>query len=161
MVKKYAVELKWGIIFFAVTILWMVIEKLSGLHSEHIDMHPIYTNLFALPAIVIYILAIKEKRDRDFGGTMTWLQGLITGVIISAIVAALTPVSTIITHEFLSPEYFENAIQYSIEHGNVSEEDARGFFTVKSYMWQGVGGAIIMGFLTSAIVSVFLKKKAD
>ena len=33
--KKIAIELKWGIIFFAIIILWAVIEKIAGLHDEY------------------------------------------------------------------------------------------------------------------------------
>ncbi|QNL22875.1 DUF4199 domain-containing protein [Hyphobacterium sp. CCMP332] len=161
MLKKYAIELKWGIIFFAVTILWMVLEKVSGLHGDLISEHPIYTNLFAIPAIIIYVLALKEKRDRSLNGKMTWVEGLITGTIISGIVAALSPLAQLIIHLYLSPEYFENAINYAIENGKMSEEDAEGYFNLRSYIWQSVGGAMVMGVITSAIVAAFLKKKSD
>ena len=92
---------------------------------------------------------------------MTWAQGLTTGVIIGIIVAALSPVGQILVHEFLSPEYFENAINYSVEHGGITEEEARNYFNLKSYIWQSVGSAIVLGAITGAIVSIFLKKKAD
>ena len=137
MVRKYAVELKWGIIFFAITLLWMLIEKLSGLHSTYIDQHPIYTNLFAIPAIIIYVF------------------------IISVIFAALSPLGQYITHLYLSPEYFENVIRFSVETGKMTQEQAEGYFNLQSYIWQSVGSAIILGVITSAIVSLFLKKKAD
>lgn len=161
MLKKYAIELKWGIIFFAVTILWMVIEKVSGLHDELISEHSTYTNLFAIPAIIIYVLAIKEKRERSLNGKMTWLQGLITGTIISAIVAALSPIGQIITHLYLSPEYFQNAIDFAVESDKMTQEAADGYFNLRSYIWQSVGGAMVMGVITSAIVALILQKKPD
>ncbi len=161
MLKKYAIELKWGIIFFAVTLLWMVIEKVSGLHSVHIDQHAKYTNLFAIPAIIMYVLAIKEKRDKALGGHMTWVEGMISGVIISAVVAALSPLGQIITHLYLSPEYFQNAINYAVENGIQSERQAKGYFNLQSYVWQSAGGAMVMGVITSAVVAFFLKKKSD
>lgn len=48
--KKYRTEIKWGIIFTGVMILWIIIERLMGWHGEHIDRHPVMTNLFAIPS---------------------------------------------------------------------------------------------------------------
>lgn len=75
--KKYSTELKWATIFVVVTLVWMVLEKAVGLHGEHIDKHAIYTNLFAIPAIAVYVFALREKRDKDFGGTMTFSHRMI------------------------------------------------------------------------------------
>ena len=60
--KKFALEIKWGVIFTIVLLLWMVMEKLLGWHGKHIDKHAIYTNFFAILAILIYVLALLEKR---------------------------------------------------------------------------------------------------
>jgi hypothetical protein len=35
--KKLNIEIKWAIIFSIVGLIWMVIEKVSGLHSTYID----------------------------------------------------------------------------------------------------------------------------
>jgi hypothetical protein len=48
---KYKVEIKWGVIFFLMTLVWMFLEKIAGLHDQYIDKHPVYTNLIAIPAI--------------------------------------------------------------------------------------------------------------
>jgi uncharacterized membrane protein YraQ (UPF0718 family) len=162
MIKKYAIELKWGLILFAIGLLWMVIEKLAGWHGPRIDMHPKMTMLFFIPVIILYYLAIKEKRDVDFDGVMTWQQGLISGIVISIVVALFNPIQQLITHEYLSPEYFPNAIELSLEKNpNMTREEAESYFTLKSYIMQGTIGTLISGLLISALVSIFLKKKAD
>ena len=56
--KKYTVEIKWALIFVVFALVWMVFEKWMGWHGEHIDKHATYTNIFAIPAIVIYVLAV-------------------------------------------------------------------------------------------------------
>ncbi len=61
--KKFSIELKWSFIFIFMSLVWMLLERLTGLHDENIDQHAIYTNLIAIPAILIYYFAIKEKRD--------------------------------------------------------------------------------------------------
>lgn len=71
----------------------MYIEKLSGLHSTHIDQHLYWTNLFAIIAITVYVFALRDKKKSDYSSQMTYLQGLKSGVIISIIVAVFSPLT--------------------------------------------------------------------
>nr|WP_321410315.1 DUF4199 domain-containing protein [uncultured Carboxylicivirga sp.] len=156
---KFRIEIKWAITFFAVIILWTVFEKMIGLHDEHIDIHAKITNLFAIPAILIYILALLEKRRKDFNDKMTWLQGFISGLIITFVVALLSPLSQVLTHEYLSPQYFDNIIAYSVKNNLSTQVEAEGYFNLTSYIYMSVVGALMMGFITSAVVAFFVKKK--
>ena len=157
--KKIAIELKWGITFFAAILLWTVFEKMVGLHGTHIDKHMVFTNLFAIPAILIYVLALLEKRRKDYGNHMNWLQGFISGLIITLVVALLSPLGQVLTHNNLSPEYFDNVIAYAVKKGEMTQVEAEGFFNLKSYIYISVKGALMMGLVTSAIVALFVRKK--
>ena len=59
--KNIKIEVKWALIFSIVGLLWMVLEKISGLHGRYIDYHLYLTNLFAIPAITMMVLALKDK----------------------------------------------------------------------------------------------------
>ena len=157
--KKYSTEIKWGVIFAISTLVWMYFEKAMGWHDELIAQQLIYTNLFALVAIAIFVLALKEKRKKDFGGKMSWKQGFISGIIISIVVAILTPLTQYISNTFIAPNLFPNIINYMVETGKMTEEGAKNYFNLKSYMVQGTFGALTMGVVTSAIVAFFLKKQ--
>ena len=155
--KKYQVELKWGIAFVLVALLWMYLEKALGWHDEHIDKHPMYTMIFMIPAIAIYVLALLEKR-KSLGGTMSWKQGFIAGMIIAVIVAVFSPASQYVVHNLISPDYFQNAIDYSVSSGNSTQEKAEATFNFGSYVIQSVIGALVAGAITSAIVALILRK---
>lgn len=156
--KKYSIEIKWGVIFMAVTLAWMLIENITGLHGAHIDKHAIYTNIFAIPAIAVYVFALLEKRKKDLGGVMTWKQGFISGLIITIIVGILSPLGQVIIHNVISPEYFPNVIEFVVSEGQMAQADAEEYFSLSNYIMQSVIGALIMGLLTSAIVAFFVKK---
>lgn len=157
--EKFRIEIKWALIFVAMGLLWMVLEKAVGLHSTHIDKHATYTNLVAIPAILIYVLALRDKRNNFYDGKMTYQQGLITGLIITVIVALIAPLSQYITNTVITPEYFPNVIAYAVESGIMEQEAAEKYFTLKTYMTQAPIGALIMGAITSAIVAIFMRKK--
>ncbi len=157
--SKFRIEIKWAIIFTAATILWMIFEKSMGWHDTLIAKHAIYTNLFALIAITVYVLALLDKRKLDYNGKMTWKQGFVSGIILSVIVALLSPFAQYVTHTMISPDYFPNIIAYVVESGKMSQEAAENYFSLNSYILQSVFGALTMGIVTSAIVAIFVKKQ--
>jgi hypothetical protein len=157
--KKIAIEIKWAILFIVVQLVWMVGERVAGLHDENIDKHYIVTNFFAIVAIAVYVLALFDKRKNSYHGKMTWKQGFISGLIITAAVTLLTPLSQYITSEFITPNYFTNMIEYSVNEGKLTQEAAEAYFNMKSYIIQSSIFAPVVGVITSAIVALFTKKK--
>lgn len=157
--KNRAIEIKWALLFFIMMLLWMLLERLTGLHGEHIDKHAIYTNFVAIPAIAIYVFALLEKRKKDYQGKMTYKQGFISGLIITLIVTILSPLTQYITSTVITPNYFTNVIEYAVQEEKMTREAAEAFFNLKSYMVQGLIGTPIMGVLTTAIVALFTRKK--
>ncbi len=136
----------------------MLLEKLAGLHDEHIDKHPIFTNFISIPAIAIYVFALLDKRKNFYKGEMTYKQGFITGLIITAIVTLLSPLTQYITSTIITPEYFPNMISYSVETGKLTQEAAEGYFNLKNYLLEVIIGTPLMGILTTAIVAIFTRK---
>ena len=156
---KYAIELKWGINFFVASLLWMLLERLIGLHSVYISEHYIYTNIFAVIAILIFVFALLDKRKNFYEGVMTWKQGFLSGLIITLIVVILSPLAQIITHEIITPEFFPNIIEYTVEQGQMTLEEAEAYFNLGNYIIQSMIGGFVMGLITSAIVAFFVKKR--
>ena len=158
--KKFSTEITWSLIFIVMMLLWMLMEKLTGLHDVNIDMHPIVTNLVAIPAILIYVLALLDKRKKYYGGSMTYLQGFTTGVIMTVIITLFTPLIQYITSVYITPDYFTNVIAYTVEKGEMTQEEAEEYFNLINYMIMSLYGSFVMGLITTSIVAIFTKKKA-
>ena len=155
------IELKWALIFSGMTLLWMLIEKLSGLHSTYIDYHMYLTNLYAIPAIWVMVLALRAKKKNYYNTNITYIQGLKSGLVLSLIIAMLSPFTQWITTYVISPEYFPNVITRSVELGYFKTmAEAEATFNYKSYAVQGAIGALVMGLLTTAVAMLFLRTKA-
>lgn len=157
--KNFKIEVKWAIIFSVAMLIWMMLEKMVGLHDEHIGKHAIYTNLFAIVAIIIYVFALKDKKQTFFNGSMNWKQGFISGIVISVFVAILSPLTQYIISTYVTPDYFQNVIDYAADNGKMTRENAEGYFNLKSYMLQSAFGALAIGVVTSAAVAFFVKSK--
>lgn len=157
--NKYRIEIKWAIIFSVAMILWMLVEKLFGLHEEHIAKHAFYTNFFAIVAIGIYLLALYDKRKNYHNGTMSWKEGFFSGIIITAGIVILSPFVQLLISEFIAPDYFTNISRYSIETGEMTREQADTYFKPKNYIMQSMVWAAITGIITAAIAALLLRRK--
>lgn len=156
--KNRITELKWAVVFFATALLWMFLERLAGLHSTHIDKHMIYTNLFAIPAIVVYVFALLDKRKRDYGGQMSYKQSFISGLIITLIVTILNPLTQYLISTVITPDFFRNAIKHAVNAGEMTRSEAGSYYTLKNYIIQGFIGTPVMGIFITAVVSFFVRK---
>ncbi|MBS4070645.1 MAG: DUF4199 domain-containing protein [Algoriphagus sp.] len=157
--KKFQIEIKWSILFILSGLIWMVLEKSLGWHDELLDQHATYTMFYAPIAIALYVLALRDKKKTDYQGKMTYLQGLISGLLLTLVVVILTPLSQYISHEYISPEYFPNIRKLSVEKGQMTQEEAEMHFSLMSYIQQSLIFAAFMGVLTSAIVAIFTRSK--
>jgi len=138
----------------------MVLERLAGLHDKNIDKHAIYTNLFAIPAILIYVLALLDKRKNYYQGIMSYGQGVKTGLIITAFVTILAPLTQYLTSAVISPQYFANAVNYSVETGSMTQAAAEKYFSMGNYLLQTIIFTPLMGIITTLIVAIFTRKRS-
>lgn len=157
--KKYSVEIKWGVIFIIAQLLWTFFEKAMGWHDENIEVQPLYTNFFAFIAIGLYLLALWEKRKKIFNGKMTWQQGFVSGIILTVVITLLTPLQQYISSEVISPQYFDHIIAYTVKNGRMTRENAEALFNLKSYIIQSTFSALVMGVVTAAFAAFLMKKK--
>lgn len=157
--KNLKIEIKWALVFVFTSIIWMLLERLSGLHSQHIDKHAFYTNFFAIPAILVYIFALRDKRNNFYNGFITYKQAFVSGLFITLIVTIINPLSQYIISTIISPHYFANAIEYAVETGELTPDAAQEYFNLKSYILQGFIGVPVMGIVTTAILALFIKRK--
>lgn len=155
------IELKWAGIFVLFTLLWLTMEKVLGFHDEKIAQHPVITNLIIIPALFIYLLAFFDKRKNFYDGVMSYKQGFMTGFRIAVIVSLCIPITQSIISHVITPDYFDNAIRYSVESGNSTQEEAESFFTLGSYIIQGMIGNLIIGSLSSLLLALFVKKGSN
>jgi hypothetical protein len=158
--KNFKIEIKWAIIFMLATLIWMLIEKALGWHDEKIADHAVYTNIFAVVAISVYVFALVDKKRNFYRGQMSYKQGLIAGVIMTFFIVLLSPLTQYITSVWITPDYFPNVIDYTVESGEMSQTDAEAYFNLENYLLQATVGAAVMGLITSAVVAFFLKSKS-
>jgi hypothetical protein len=159
--NNYKIELKWALIYCVMVLLWMTLEVMLGLHSEHIDLHLVTTMFFLVPMIILYIFALLDKKKNYYDGNMTYMKGFATGVIITVIIVLLSPLTQYITTKFITPDFFANAIEYATSTGHMTQVQAQKHFNLTNYMIQGFFGSLVVGIVFSAIIAIFTRTKSE
>lgn len=163
--KKLRLEFKWAFFFIVLIFVWQLIEKYIGLHDEGINDLDKYQYLFAIPAFIIYFLALYDIKKNAYKGKMTFIQGFLAGVIITAFVVIFTPLIVYISTSIISPNYLQNALQNALQNELHPEADAEEYYSLKGYIIISMLSTAAWGIATSAIVSLvywivdILKKK--
>lgn len=159
--KKFTIEFKWAIISIIIFLAWMTLEKQLGFHNEKIKWQMVFTMLFIFPSFLMYFLALRDKKKNYYQNNMNWKQGFISAIVISFIIAIFSPITQFITHEFISPQYFERLITLSVESKRMTLVEAQSYFNLTAYIWQSISGGISTGVVFGAIVAYILKTKTE
>ncbi len=157
--SRYQIDIKWGIIFTIIAILWMAGERLAGLHSVHIDKHALYSNSFGIIAIAVYFGAMRDKKANYYSGQMSYKQGLVCGLVVTLVAAVLSPLSQYLTTSIISPNFLTNASNYAVAEGTMTQVAADEYFNLKSFILMAFMFVTGMGIVTSAIVAIFVRSK--
>jgi hypothetical protein len=64
-----------------------------------------------------------------------------------------------VSFTYISPNFFPNIIRYAVAHKIQTPAQAEIFFSMNSYILQGIFNALSMGVLTAALVALLVKTK--
>ncbi|WP_109696581.1 DUF4199 domain-containing protein [Chitinophaga deserti] len=157
--KKSKIEIKWALISAAMYLLWMLLEKLTGLHDKYLEQQQYITALILFPSFIIYVLALSDKKRTTYSGSITYKQSFLSGCLLSVYIVVLSPVNQLITHYLISPDYFENITSYTVQKGILTKVQAIQQFNIGNYIITGLVAGLITGVIFSAIISFFIKSK--
>lgn len=157
--SKFSIEIKWSVVFTAASIAWAILEKSTGFHGSRIGIQPAFTFLFGIFALLVFILALREKKREYYHSRITWTQTFLSGVYLAFFCAAFSPFAQYITYTYISPGFFDTMINYMVANGERTREKAAAVFNLESYIVQSVSFTLSMGILTSAIIALFLRTK--
>ncbi|MBZ9629106.1 DUF4199 domain-containing protein [Psychroflexus sp. CAK57W] len=156
--KKFEIELKWASAFTAISIAWVYFEKFLGYHDGMVSSQAIFSFWLMIPQALIYVVAIRQKRERYYNGEITWQKAFISGVVLSAIIAGLSPAAIYIMLEFVSPDFLANIVEAKAEQG-MPREGLRQIYNLNSMVTQAIFNNLGTGVFFSAIIALFLKNK--
>lgn len=159
--KKINIELKWAVIFSIALLCWILFEKTMGWQSERFEHFWWLTLLFGPFAILMYLLALREKRRRVYGGIMTLSQGFISGLIMSVFVALLSPLTEYVAYNFFTPENFNTISDSSVTNELMTSSKMNDILNINNYRWKSAFGLFFFGIIISIITAFFVRRAGE
>jgi hypothetical protein len=100
-----------------------------------------------------------EKKKKYYQDQMSWKQGIISAIIISFIIVFFSPVTQFIIHEFISPNFLENTINYTVISKKLTLAEAKEYTTLTSSIWKNISDGLSFGVVIGAIVAYLIQSK--
>lgn len=159
--KNFSIEIKWALRFTLLVLAWAIGEKAIGLHDEYIENYGMYSLLFAFPAFMFYYLAIIEKKKYFYNNSITFRQGFISTIVLSAMIALVNPAAQYVIYKSVTPHFFDNMIAYKISSKNypMTMENAKLLFNLNIYMLESTFTGLSKGLIAGAIISMMIRNK--
>ena len=129
-----------------------------GWQSERFANFWWLTLLFGPFAVLLYLLALREKRRRVYGGLMTWSQGFLSGLILSVFVALLSPLTEYVAYNFFTPENFNTIAQSSVTNELMTSSKMNEILNINNYRWKSAFGLLFFGIIMSIIAAFFVRR---
>ncbi len=137
------IALKYGVAVALVIAAWVMLKhfvlRLDGSSTQLADLA-----IFNLSAILGLVLGIREKRNTN-GDSLTFVQGLRTGVSIAVTYAVLTSLYFALLLAIVGPKLMQQEGESSL---------------VKAFFGVSIGFALF-GAIFSALISLFLRKNRN
>lgn len=157
--KKFAYEFKWAAIFTACSVIWTAFEKSMGWHDEFIARQNSYSMIFGFVAVTLYFLALSDKKKNHYDGRINWVQGFLSGMVLTVMIAALMPLALYASLTTVSPDFLANMKAHALSKGLMTPEIADTFYNLNSYITYSVFFALSTGVVTSAVVALLVRSK--
>jgi hypothetical protein len=154
-------ELKWVSIIVIVHLLWNIGERFLGFFGEKAAYQGLSGSLFLVVYALLMYLAVADLRSRN-RGFLNRRQGFLSGLFISLILVALSPIMVGILAFVIQPDFFNEMIMASTTNGEyqsyqMAEQEYNYWNYVKLYM----AGYMLVGSLSAALWSFVLHKMPD
>lgn len=155
--RQFRIEIKWSLIYAAFVLLWSLGEQLLGFRDKYLEKGENISMLIFLPVVVIYFLAILDKKKNFYNGKMLYTNGFLCGIWLTVGIMLLTPLVQFISSSLISPDYFKNLISYSVEKGIFSPDEAKKQFSYGNYVFVNIVIEMLTGVVFAAFAPIWLK----
>lgn len=160
--NKIGIELKWAAIITTFTCLWASLEKSLGYHKDFSNIL-MMAFLFYILLTFLWAFAFIDKK-KSLGKNAVWefKDAFKFGLFLTGLLTILNPIAQYIIYNTISPDYFNNVIEYQLAKGKQTREALELIHNMNFTIRQGVMNTLSLGVIYTALYAwVFKAKKAD
>ena len=150
-------EIKWALVLGIMTLLWFVLEQMTGFNDDFIEFHKTAGLLYLIPFALIYFLGLTQVKNLDNGGSLSLMEGVKSSAMIALYALPLIIIAAYIKIKFISPGFLENMSAWQITSG-ADENMVKRTFSTSGFL---ISSALysLSGIVIGAIISFLIKTK--
>lgn len=162
-------EVRFGVLFGLLVVVYVLIEHVLGFNTTRHDIGQYSRLMGVIVPFVGIFFGIRQKREKDLGGYMTWGQGVKTGFQIALIQTTITTLWFLLYGNVINPDFMDTMLAFErskMAAAGTSDaaiaqqvEQIRSMYAVPGFqVFQMIAG-IVSGVIAAMIFSAFMKKK--
>lgn len=167
----YPIELRFGILTGLLISAYILTEFFLGFHTAKLEIGEISGYFSGFIPLVTYYFALKQKQRDNYQGSMTFINGVVSGLLITVVVGLVLVVFFALYNTVINPEYTELGIVYEtakMKQQGIADSTITRFMTeyrqkigLGNTLFMVFFGTLVQGALISMIVTpiVIWKKK--
>lgn len=152
---KFSILAKWAIRFTFLAIFWSYLEKLLGYHDTKIQSQFSFGLIFGIVYITVYYLTLNEVFIKVYNQKINYKSAFKNLAALTLFIAFLSPLPHLVTHSYISPDFFSKAIEYKTQIDSKNLEFAKTYFTLKSFVLNGIQVSFSIGIILAAVIPLF------
>jgi uncharacterized protein DUF4199 len=163
------VGVKWGIILGVTVCVWTLLLHVLGLYTTRLQLGQYADIVATVIPIVILFLAIRERRARNPGQTLTIGEGLATGVVTGLVSVPITAGFLWIYHHYINPRWMDLLIAWKEEQLRAQAkapetisatiEAMRASATDTAQLTGALIGTLVLSLALSLVIAAILRRR--
>ena len=157
--NKIGIELKWAAFITSYTCLWAALEKALGYHKDFSNVMVMAFLYYVILTFIWAIAFVDKKKSIGKGVVWEYKSAFKFGLLLTGLLTILSPISQYIIYESISPDYFQNVIEYQLSKGHQTRENLELIHNINFAIRQGVMNTLSLGVIFSALYAWIFKTK--
>jgi Protein of unknown function (DUF4199) len=160
---------KWGLISALIGIVFQLIQQVTGVMSQSGMIIALYTVVSIGVSVAIYVMALKEHREQELGGFMSFKRAFYLAFMIGMVSTVIVLVFNYIYMNFINPSAMDAQLEMTRgmmekfgmpeEQLDAAVEKQRESLTSPMSMVTGLLGAGVVVAIISLIMGAVMKKE--
>ena len=163
------IGVKWGIIFGVAICVWTLLLHVLGFYTTRLQLGQYADIVATVIPIAILFFAIRERRARNPGQTLTIGEGVATGMLAGLVSVPITAGFLWVYHHYINPRWMDLLVAWKEEQmraaGTASEpirttiEGMRASATDGAQLTGALVGTLVLSLVLSLIISAILRRR--
>lgn len=158
-VRSFDIEFKWAAVCIVGILLWVFIERLVGLHHEHLQGLAQARHAMMGLFVCCHIACLYEKRKKCYRDQMRYWDGLVCCVALTVVVLVALGPATYFIYRVISPDLLFNLTHYEIANGQIMYQEMLQRNTMANHIVDHYTNFILYGLGLSLTLPLFTSRR--